>query len=175
MHTVENSPGAQGLMNQWDWKNALNKTIKQNLFLPIIQCWVWGRWLCEEAVNYEMRCFSALHNNPSASPLLYSGLLFYTFIYHVTLFRTMPISTWACVRLKIETAWRFFFPAFLLFVLGFRRRKCRWDVHKTYIWSWITAASLLQNTLQLSHIKRLSYINNAPTSKEAEFYQHAAD
>ncbi len=94
----------------------------------------------------------------------------------MTLLRTTPISTWACVRLNIETAWRFFFSVFfLLFLLGFRRRTCKWDTHKTYIWSWITAANL-QNT-HLSYIKRLSYINNAPASKEVELYQpqHAAD
>ncbi len=34
----------------------------------------------------------------------------------------------------------------------------------------MTAANLLQNT-HLSYIKRLSYINNAPASKEVELYQ----
>jgi len=170
-------------MSEWDWKNAWKLRIKQNLFLPIIQCWVWGSWIWETAVNFE-----SLNNNPSARPGLcftqdpFPHIYFTAFFPHSLKVTSDTSQNYSNFNLGMQDAKnrkciKVFFSFFLLlFLLGFRRRKYRWEVHKTYIWRVLTAANLSQSTYSSwAAKKRLSCINNVPASKQVELYRHAAD
>lgn len=120
----------------------------------------WEIW--ETAVNYEMRCFSALLNNQSAKPLLYS-LFFPPFI-------SLPFPP-VVQYLPCETSQKY-----TNFNLGMREAKNR-HCMKVFFFFFILQMGSAQNIfevcqllsltyhkhiLQLSYIKRLSFVNNIP-------------